>query len=121
MTVNEFIKKTRKVHSFTGAFGDEYNIEETRPRVICKDGYNVSVQVGDGIYSSPRVYGADYYDEVELGYPNKEDELINDYAESSRDDDGNDIYYYTNTVYPYVPVEIVDKLFEKHGGIVNEF
>ena len=49
-------------------------------------------------------------------YPSVEDELINDYADLL-DDDMN----YTNAVYAYVPVEIVDKLFEKHGGIVNEF
>ena len=121
MTANEFIKKTRKVHKFTGAFGDDFKIEEKRPRVICADGYSVSMQVGDGLYSEPREYGADYYSEVELGYPNMEDELINEYAECGWDDDDNRIYNYTKTVYPYVPVEIVDKLFEKHGGIVNEF
>jgi hypothetical protein len=88
-------------------------IEGVRPRVICADGYSVSVQVGDGLYSTPRKYGADYYSEVELGFPSAEDELINDYAEGGTD--------YTETVYPYVPVEIVDKLFEKHGGIINEF
>lgn len=111
MTANEFIKKTRKVYTAGLLIG--MNIEERRPRVICADGYSVSMQVGDGLYSEPREYGADYYSEVELGYPNMEDDLINSYAEDWDD--------YTETVYPYVPVEIVDKLFEKHGGIVNEF
>lgn len=36
--------------------------------------------------------------------------LITDYAEDNT---------YTDTVYGYVPVEIVDKLIEKHGGIVD--
>ena len=120
MTANEFIKATRKVYKFTGVFGDYFEIEDKRPRVLCADGYSVSMQVGDCLYSEPRKNGADYYSEVELGYPNMEDELINEYAECGWDDD-NRIYNYTNTVYPYVPVEIVDKLFEKHGGIVNEF
>lgn len=112
MTANEFIKKTRKAREFKGMFGYT-RYEETRPRVICADGYSVSMQVGDGLYSTPRVYGAEYYTEVELGYPSAEDDLINVYAE--------DMDYYTDTVYPYVPIAIVDKLFEKHGGIVNEF
>ncbi len=111
MTANEFIKKTRETHRYV--FDGEVILEAIRPRVICADGYSVSMQVGDGLYSTPRKYGADYYTTVELGYPNMEDELINIYAE--------DNYDYTETVYPYVPVEIVDKLFEKHGGIVNKF
>lgn len=118
MTINEFIKKTRKERRIPSIFGDLI-LEERRPRVICADGYSVSVQVGDGLYSTPRNYGADYYTEVELGFPNMEDELINDYAEGGYEED--ETTYYTETVYPYVPVEIVDKLFEKHGGIVNEF
>ena len=110
MTANEFIDATRKVIDVI--YGGHY-IEERRPRVICADGYSVSMQVGSGLYCTPRDYGEEYYSEVELGYPSAEDELINDYAEDCDD--------YTDTVYPYVPVEIVDKLFEKHGGIVNEF
>lgn len=39
-----------------------------------------------------------------------EDELINEYAE------GLD---YTDTAYGYVPIEIVEKLIEKHGGIAT--
>ena len=113
MTANEFIKKTRKTHEYM--FDRKVIMEEVRPRVICADGYSVSMQVGDGLYSEPGEYGADYYSRVELGYPSAEDELINDYADDWCDRD------YTDTVYPYVPVEIVDKLFDKHGGIVNEF
>lgn len=92
-TINDYIKETR------------------RPRVKCADGYSVSVQVGSCLYCTPRVDGAEYYSEVELGFPSEEDLLINDYAE----DPGE----YTETVYGYVPVEIVDELLQKHGGIIN--
>lgn len=47
---------------------------------------------------------------MELGFPSAADDLITDYAEDNS---------YTDTVYGYVPVEIVDKLIEKHGGIVD--
>lgn len=103
-TINEYIKETRNIEPLSG-------IEKIRPRVQCMDGYSVSVQVGSCLYSSPRVDGAAYYDKVELGYPSEEDPLINDYAEDSEN--------YTDTVYGYVPVEIVDELLLKHGGIIN--
>ena len=48
------------------------------------------------------------YESVELGYPSIEDELINEYAEDEP---------YTETVYGYVPIEIVEELINKHGGI----
>lgn len=103
MTINEFIKQTRKI-----VYGE---IEERRPRVVCADGYSISVQVGSGMYCIPRKYGVEHYDLVELGYPSAEDSMINDYAEEP--------YDLCNTVYAYVPVELVDGLMRKHGGIVN--
>ena len=48
------------------------------------------------------------YESVELGFPSIEDELINEYAEDEP---------YTETVYGYVPIEIVEELINKHGGI----
>lgn len=60
-------------------------------------------------YCRPRLDGVQNYESVELGFPSKEDELINDYAEDDSD--------YTHSVYGYVPIEIVEKLIEKHGGI----
>ena len=76
--------------------------------IICEDGYCISVQGSSFHYCNPRIDNADLYSKLELGFPNKEDELINDYAEDSD---------YCHTVYGYVPVEIVDKLMKKHGGI----
>ena len=98
MTINEFLQKT----NYCG-FG-------VRPRVHCADGFSVSVQASQFHYCRPRIDSAEKYDKVELGYPSAADELITDYAEDRT---------YTDTVYDYVPVEIVDKLIEKHGGIVD--
>lgn len=100
MTVKEWLKKTYNV---------EYgHYQTTRPRVYCKDGYNVSIQAGSGIYCTPRMNLKDGgYLTVELGFPSVEDKLINKYAECED---------YTQTVYGYVPIEIVEELIEKHGG-----
>jgi len=101
MTVKEYLEST-----FTK--DDEYNI---RKRIVCKDGYNISVQGGNRFcYCQPREL-CNYYDKVELGYPSEPDELINKYAE------GNGISAFTQTVYPYVDIEIVEELIKKHGGI----
>lgn len=114
--------------------------QKVRPRIVCQDGYSVSVQASEYAYCEPRftqfqnedgwhvINGAYYassdlprifrtnsytpYEAVELGYPSEPDELINDFAEIGYDDTPN----YTNTVYGYVPVDIVEKLIEKHGG-----
>lgn len=80
---------------------------ETRSRVVCKDGYSISVQASEYHYCTPRINLEDgYYYEVELGFPNEYDELIDGYAE----DKGS-----TDTVFPYVPIEVVDELIAKHG------
>ena len=107
MTVKEFLTTTIKSRKYP--FSDKIIIiQENRPRLLCNDGFSISVQASKFHYCSPRLDGAQDYEKVELGYPSHEDELINDYAE---DDD------YTNTVYGYVPIEVVEKLIEKHGGI----
>lgn len=47
------------------------------------------------------------YESVEIDYLSEEDELLNEYAEADK---------YKGIVYPFVPVEVVEKLIEKHGG-----
>ena len=80
-------------------------------RIKCADGFSVSVQASYLHYCTPRKNKAQPYSEVELGYPSRLDELIGDYAEDHRS---------TKTVYGYVPIEIVNRLINKHGGIANE-
>lgn len=41
---------------------------------------------------------------MELGYPNKKDELLEKYKEDS--------------IYPYVPIDVTEEVIEKHGGII---
>ena len=108
MTLDEFIKKTNVVEFESG----DIKMTQTRPRIELNDGFNVSVQAGWGIYSDPRNY-ADKYSEFELGYPSEKDEIIIPYCEDSENP--------TETVYGYVPKEIVEKLIKKHGGFTKEF
>jgi hypothetical protein len=65
--VNEFLVKTHKeVESSRG-----YNYIEIRPRIVCEDGFSLSVQASDGHYCNPRHNESVFYDKVEVGYPSK--------------------------------------------------
>lgn len=100
----EYLKKHYSVKEVAN-----FETVERKPLLICKDGYSISVQASEYHYCTPRTNLEDgcYY-EVELGFPNQFDELINSYAE-----DKDSI----ETVFPYVPIELVDELIIKHGGI----
>ncbi len=76
--------------------------------VICKDGFKMSVQAGQSLYSTPKDV-ADDYDEAEVGFPSTEESLLTTYAE-----DNNNL---CDTVYGYVPCSIIDEVIDKHGGI----
>ena len=76
------------------------------PRVICADGFNMSVQAHDGAYCSPRENNAEKYKEVEVGFPSAEEPLLMDYCEDRNDP--------TGTIYAYVPVGVVTNVIAKH-------
>lgn len=79
-----------------------------RKPIFCNDGFNVSVQASNGHYCSPRI-NTDKYLSVELGFPSEEEILIKEYAENKKD--------LTQTVYGWTPIEVVEEVIEKHGGI----
>ncbi|WP_442803601.1 hypothetical protein OG411_29720 [Streptomyces pseudogriseolus] len=96
-------------------------------RIVCADGFTLSVIAGAGYYSTPRpallsglpdglVSNAprDYpgpYTSVEVGFPSARPEPWAAWAERA-EDDGDP----TGTVYGYVPVQMVRELILSHGG-----
>lgn len=80
------------------------------PKIFCKDGFRVSVQVHNGTYCASengyREFGLDWR-EVEWGYPS---EPLTDKKYNSEDPDGT-------SVGGYVPIEVMEELIEQHGGI----
>lgn len=101
MNVTDFLKSTF----------DPFNPYLVRPRIYCKDGFSISVQGGTEFhYCTPRKH-CNQYECVELGFPSAEDPLLEDYAEDPSDQ--------TGTVYGYVPIEVVESLIEKHGGMIE--
>ena len=116
MKINEFIKDNLKVTTLSEDPLMKHMMTSSRlPHIVCEDGFTMSVQVGYSLYSEPKKV-AKRYSKVEIGYPSDHEPLIEKWAEFTpfEDDEEPD---YTDTVYPYVPVEVVDKVLKKHGGI----
>jgi hypothetical protein len=83
------------------------------PIIRCVDGFEISVQAFDGSYCQRNTDGK--LITVECGFPTatpKTAELRN-HAELYGTSD------YTETVYPYTPIEVVQAELATHGGIVD--
>lgn len=52
-------------------------IQKTRPRIVCKDGFSMSVQAGLYLYCTPRTdLSSGNYSAVEIGFPSEPEELV---------------------------------------------
>ena len=80
-------------------------------RVVCADGFSMSVQASAYNYCQPQEPAADRYETVEIGFPTAKEPMLMPYAETPENP--------TDTVYAYVPVELVTNVIVKHGGIVS--
>ncbi len=79
--------------------------------VVCADGFNMSVQAHNGAYCDPRLDAQRKYTLVEVGFPSWEEPLIMPWCEDTSKP--------TDTVYGYVPVDVVTNVIVKHGGMVE--
>ena len=53
-----------------------------KPHIFCEDGFEMSVQAGDGLYCEPRVnLESGEYAACEVGYPSQKEELLMPYIE----------------------------------------
>ena len=115
--INEFIKNNLKVKVLNEDPLMRHMMTSTRlPHIVCADGFTMSVQVGYSLYSTPRKV-AKRYSAVEIGFPSDHEPLIEEYAETFYKEDGEDVTDYTDSIYPYVPVKVVNQVLKKHGGI----
>lgn len=78
--------------------------------IVCADGFSMSVQASATNYCSPRTDSGPY-DSVEVGYPNRTEQLLLQWAEDPGDP--------TGTVYGYVPSLVVWDVINKHGGCTH--
>ena len=75
-----------------------------RPRVICADGYSISIQATPMIHACKIKWGRPV--ELELGFPSGHDDLLTPYQDEDM------------PIYRYVPVKVVAELIAKHGGFL---
>ncbi len=73
-----------------------------KPRIYCKDGFNMSVQDHEHAYCNPGYTS-------EVGFPSEEEPLLKGYAEDSDNP--------TETIYAHVPNKLIQEIINKHGGI----
>ena len=79
--------------------------------IVCNDGFVMSVQASDFHYCTPRLSNAYPYTHFEVGYPTPSEELFAGYQPVVCDDDEHP------RIFGNVPLEVVLKVIEKHGGI----
>jgi hypothetical protein len=80
-------------------------------RVICNDGFSMSVQASQYHYCTPQTQYTitTEYTHMEVGYPSEIEESLLPFAENENDP--------CDTVYARVPVEIINEVIMKHGGV----
>lgn len=82
-----------------------------RPAIKCADGTTLSVQASAMHYCTPRLTNCRHYTEVEVGFPSsKPPESWRRFCEADFDTRWQD------TVYCYVPVQLVWDYIQEHGG-----
>ena len=100
--INDLLKKCRGMNSGYGPW--------LMPPLVCRDGFNVSVQASATHYCQPRADSGPYT-HVEVGYPSAPSDLLAGYAEDETAP--------TDTVYGYVPLAVVEALLASHGGVAG--
>lgn len=127
MTLSEFVNTMAfgmLVANINGSKRTQKSMEDaynsTRfllPRIQCKDGFNISIQVNRGNYGASengmQTFGIDWQ-LVEWGFPSEPIDAEKYNAEKYIDEGEIDT---TQTIGTYVEIELMDALLQEHGGI----
>ncbi len=120
MNIHEFMQDKRFAINYDFDYSNltvDESVPTTRTRIILADGESVSVQANEYCYCHPRnnmswidlsSFTVPYY-EYELGFPSFVDAEWIEYAEQPEKP--------LDTVYGYVPADVVQKVLDAHGGI----
>lgn len=81
-------------------------------RATCPDGWSVSIIAKSGAYCSPRGDRGPWT-HVELGFPTAHEPDLEVYKEPLQE-------RHEDSVFPYVPVEVVEAILVKHGFVLAE-
>lgn len=81
-----------------------------KPQVVCADGFALSIQASRHHYCSPR-QDVGPWTSVEVGFPSAAEPLLFEFVEYETDNTD-----WTQSVYPYTPIEVVAAVVDLHGG-----
>ncbi len=111
-TLSEWLNEGCKRFCGDSEYTSGYNPQITK-RIECNSGLSLSIQASEGHYCSPRENSKcntyEIYSEFEIGFPSEKIDEIIGYAEQPE--------IPTDTVYGYVPREVIELVIEKNGGI----
>ena len=127
MTLQEFVNTMAfgmLIGNLNGCKRTQMSMEETYkstffvlPRIHCKDGFSISIQVHNGNYCASEngvhTFGTDWK-LVEWGFPSEQIDAEKYHAEENFYEEEIDT---TQTVGGYVEIELMDTLLQEHGGI----
>lgn len=108
--LKQWFKNTYVVNEITKGIVDQYGNPygiKNRPPIICNDGFELSVQASNAHYCEPKTAlknGEYTHAEVKMHEYAKYEPLLADYM-------------YQYDICAMVPVEIVEAVIQKHGGI----
>lgn len=118
MKLQEFLQMCVLLACKGDGEGNYDNVIFHTPRIHCKDGFTISIQVNNGNYCSSengyRTYG-EKWERAEWGYPNKPIDGIKYHCEMWNDEDYTDAM--TTDSVGSAGVEELQGLLDEHGGI----
>lgn len=89
---------------------ERHGLLEIVPKIECADGLKLSVQAGRTHYCEPRNNAGPWH-MVEVGFPTARVEELMPYAEDAERP--------TETVYGYVPMMVLVRAIDSHGGFAT--
>lgn len=105
----ELDRRLDATHRKTGVIGSAEHLRHV-PKIKCTDGFEMSVQASAFHYCLPRDSAGPWV-QVEIGYPTQKVEAFMPFAE--------DADRPTETVYGYVPLDVVVETIVEHGGFAS--
>jgi hypothetical protein len=85
-----------------------------KPRMVCADGFSLSVQAGEGLYCIPSYSETGDYRMVEVGYPERAN------GSGYRPASFGVASQWSGTVCGFVPIDVVNRWIRYHGGLKGE-
>lgn len=107
MNLNDYFNQVENVKD---SHGMGYTFMTRFKRIVCQDGFSLSVQANQLAYCTPRNNHGPYT-KVEVGFPSAVPEGLWEYGENPENP--------TESVYGYVPIGLVEALIEQHGGFLK--